>query len=74
MEDDKVKQNSGAQQGNIHQDSDEGRNDGGKPGSTLGKTSDRHSSVAANDDGEKTNDAETPSHGGKQEPNTEGIP
>lgn len=71
---DEVKQNYGAQQGNIHQDSDKGENEDGKAGSTLGKTSDRHSSLAEDDDKVKTNDAGTPSHGGKQEPETEGIP
>ena len=39
MEDkDLIKQQPGPQQGNIHIDSDEGKNDDGRAGSTLEKT------------------------------------
>ena len=71
---DEVKQNQGAHQGNIHQDSDEGENEDGKAGSTLTKTSDRHAPLTEDDDNVDTTHGETPSHGGKQEPETKGIP
>ena len=74
QEENEVKQNGGAQQGNIHKDSDEGRNEKGHQGSTLEKTSDRDPELAENDDKKKTNRGTTPSHGGKQEPDTEGQP
>jgi hypothetical protein len=38
QENDYVKQNAGAHQGNLHHDSDNGKNPTGMPGSTLGKS------------------------------------
>jgi hypothetical protein len=78
MEDqDQVQQNSGAQQGNLHLDSDNGNNDTGKQGSTLGKSSANQpdeTNKPNDDDNENTRSGTTPSHGGKQEPDaTRGV-
>lgn len=73
-EEKEVKQNDGAHQGNIHQDSNEGKNNEGHAGSTIDKGTNSQQTIEENDDNENTRDEETPSHGGKQEPDTIGIP
>lgn len=75
MEDkDLLKQNEGSQQGNVHQDADEGRNDEGRQGSTLDKGTQSEQTIAGDDDNNDTRGSDMPSHGGKQEPDTLGNP
>jgi len=70
---DLIQQNSGAQQGNLHHDADEGRNEG-KQGSTIDKGTQSEQAIAGNDDNNDTRQSDMPSHGGKQEPDTLGNP
>ena len=69
----RIKQNDGAQQGNIHRDSDKGKNKDGHAGSTLEKSQNSEEVIAGNDDNVNTRDSDTESHGGKQEPGSVGI-
>lgn len=64
---DVIKQESGAQQGNLHVDADEGRNETGRQGSTLDKGITKGQNTLKNDDDNTLQSSDTPSHGGKQE-------
>ncbi|HTM64890.1 MAG TPA: hypothetical protein VL093_01075 [Flavipsychrobacter sp.] len=69
----RLKQNDGAHQGNIHRDSNKGKNEDGHAGSTLKKGVNSEEVISENDDNVNTRDSETESHGGKQEPGSVGI-
>jgi hypothetical protein len=69
----RIKQNDGAHQGNIHRDSNKGKNKDGHAGSTLEKSPNSEEVIAENDDNVNTRDSDTESHGGKQEPGSVGI-